>query len=410
MQQLPEAPSLEWLRKQAKRLLAEMKRERPDAKLADVQLAIARDYGFPSWRALKGHVDSLSLSGQLFQLAREGNVIRLAAILDEHPDAIHVREAPYSWTLLHAAAQMGHLGVVNLLLDRGLDVNTKEQGDNTTALHWAAAAGKVGVVQRLLEAGVDPIGAGDDHELTAIGWATCWFGTDTPGHKAVVRLLLVAGARHTIFSAIGADDADAVRRIVSDDPSALRQRMSRNEGGRLPLHHAVIMNRATMVRLLLELGADPNATDDAGADAMAYSARPDGSADIVLALTGGNASTLYSALAVGDYDAADTHIRKGASLDDGVLHLLVKRNDLEGVRWLIARGADPSARWDHFGAVLTPMHLATTVGSMEMLRLLLDAGGDPSIRDTLHDGDVAGWANHHGRQDMLEAIEEHLRG
>jgi ankyrin repeat protein len=410
MQQLPEAPSLEWLRKQAKRMLVELKRERPDAKLADAQLAIARDYGFPSWRALKGHVDSLSFSGQIFQLAREGNVIRLAAILDEHPDAIHAREAPYSWTLLHAAAQMGHLGVVNLLLDRGLDVNTKEQGDNTTALHWAAAAGKVDVVRRLLEAGVDPVGAGDDHELTAIGWATCWFGTDTSAHKEVVRLLLAAGARHTIFSAIGADDASAVRKVIADIPSALAQRMSRNENGRLPLHHAAIMNRPRMVRLLLELGADPTATDDAGADAMAYTARPEGDPDVVLALAGGKPTGIYAALVARDHDSAESHIRKGASLDGGTLHMLVKRNDIDVVRWLVARGASPNALWNHFGAMLTPMHLATMVGNMEMLRLLLDAGGDPSIRDSQHEGDVAGWANHHGRQDMVHAIEAHLRG
>ena len=56
------------------------------------------------------------------------------------------------------------------------------------------------------------------------------------------------------------------------------------------------------------------------------------------------------------------------------------------------------------------MHLATAVGNMEMLMLLLDAGGDPSIKDTMHDGDVPDWANHHGRQDMVQAIEAHRRG
>ena len=407
MAQLPEAPSLEWLRKQAKRRLADLKRERPDAQLADAQLAVAREFGFPSWRALKGHIDSLSLSGQLFQLAREGNVIRLAALLDEHPDAIHSREAPYAWTLLHAAAQMGQLGVVNLLLDRGLDVNTKEQGDNTTALHWAAAAGKVDVVKRLLEAGVDPVGAGDDHELTAIGWATCWFGTDTSAHREIVALLLAAGAGHTIFSAIGANDAAETRRIVASDPGALRHRMSRNESGRLPLHHAVVMNRAEIVALLLELGADPRATDDGGMTAIAYAANPHVTADTIRAFAGSGDDDLFATLALGDVVGAERALKRDpGSLNGGALAFHAKRRDAEAVRWLLAHGADPNARWDHWGANVTALHLAAMNGDEAIVRMLLDAGADPGIRDAVHEGDAAGWAEHHGHRALAEMLRK----
>ena len=48
----------------------ELRQTQPDAKLADAQFALAKDYGFPSWRALKAHVDSLSVDGQLFDAAR----------------------------------------------------------------------------------------------------------------------------------------------------------------------------------------------------------------------------------------------------------------------------------------------------------------------------------------------------
>lgn len=61
---LPDAPNLEWLRKQAKHRLAELRQAAADAKLADAQLDVARQYGFPSWRALKAHVDSLFAEGQ----------------------------------------------------------------------------------------------------------------------------------------------------------------------------------------------------------------------------------------------------------------------------------------------------------------------------------------------------------
>jgi len=50
---LPERPSLEYLRKLAKTRLQELRRAEPEAQLADAFLQIAREYGFPSWRALK---------------------------------------------------------------------------------------------------------------------------------------------------------------------------------------------------------------------------------------------------------------------------------------------------------------------------------------------------------------------
>jgi hypothetical protein len=52
-------PNLEHLRNQAKDLLREWQRDRPDAQLADAQHAIARDYGFASWPKLKAHVESV---------------------------------------------------------------------------------------------------------------------------------------------------------------------------------------------------------------------------------------------------------------------------------------------------------------------------------------------------------------
>ena len=57
---LPPYPNLEHLRKQAKKLLHELKQQNPAAKLADAQYALAREYGFASWPKLKAYVESLS--------------------------------------------------------------------------------------------------------------------------------------------------------------------------------------------------------------------------------------------------------------------------------------------------------------------------------------------------------------
>lgn len=63
---LPPRPSLDWLRKTARQQLRELRRRRPHATLAAVHFSLAREYGFPGWRALKAQVERLqSGAGQL---------------------------------------------------------------------------------------------------------------------------------------------------------------------------------------------------------------------------------------------------------------------------------------------------------------------------------------------------------
>lgn len=77
-QALPANPDLDWLKKAAKKRLAELRAQAPDAKLHQAQLAIARDHGFASWRALKAHIDDIdgAASGRarVFAAARDGDV------------------------------------------------------------------------------------------------------------------------------------------------------------------------------------------------------------------------------------------------------------------------------------------------------------------------------------------------
>jgi hypothetical protein len=63
---LPDHPNLEHLKRQAKDLLAELRRRAPAMHLADAQRALAREYGFASWTKLKTHVGSMrsSLAGR----------------------------------------------------------------------------------------------------------------------------------------------------------------------------------------------------------------------------------------------------------------------------------------------------------------------------------------------------------
>jgi hypothetical protein len=231
------------------------------------------------------------------------------------------------------------------------------------------------------------------------------------------------GARHHIYSAIALGLGGEVRRIVAEDPSALNNRMSRNENNQMPLHYAVQKNRPEMVALLVELGADPLAVDSAGMPAAAYATAPAidrtamekiramTSAELLSAVRGNRKPSvgtmdLVAAIALGDWEMA-TRLSNGSPdlINSGVLHLMTKRNDVPGVRWLLAHGADVNSRWPHWEADVTPLHLAASQGHAEMIRVLLDAGADHRVRDSRHDSDALGWAEFFGQKEIAEILK-----
>lgn len=262
---LPERPDLAWLKKSAKKQLARLRKKDPGAKLHEAQLKIARDYGFPNWRALKAQVDAVSLDGQIIAAAAEGKADELSRLLTEHPAKLTLTGGRWNTPLIHLAAQAGHLDVVKLLLKQGVDVNLRDRLDRAAPLHWAASAGHLDVVKHLAAAGADLDGAGDDHEIGVLGWATCFEHIQTP----IADYLLKKGARPTIFSAVALGRADLIEHLVDGDRRLLHARMSALENRWTPLHLAVLKNQPASVATLLELGADLAARDSRGRSPLA---------------------------------------------------------------------------------------------------------------------------------------------
>jgi len=258
---LPTQPHLDWLKKTAKERLAVLRARDPKARLHQAQLAMAEDYGFTSWRALKSQVDKQSVDGRIVAAVLAGRARELGELLDAHPRKLTLTGGQWKAPLLHLAAERGHLECVSLVLRRGFDVDKRDRTDKATALHWAAAGGHLEVAKRLLAAGADIDGEGDGHELGVIGWATCFRQV----HTAFAEYLVAHGARPTIFASVALGREDLVRALVGRDRSLLGSlKMSRFEHERTPLHLAVLKDRPAMVRLLLELGADPRARDSRG--------------------------------------------------------------------------------------------------------------------------------------------------
>ncbi len=105
--------------------------------------------------------------------------------LDEGSDP-NTGEWSYDGPLLMIAAQLGHLAVVNLLLDRGANIEaTDDLGQRS--LMSAAGHGQTEVVRRLIERGA-AINEVDWSNLSALSHAR------RAGHQGLVELLLRAGA------------------------------------------------------------------------------------------------------------------------------------------------------------------------------------------------------------------------
>jgi ankyrin repeat protein len=275
--ELPKRASLEYLKRRAKERLAELRMRDPQTKLAGAQLEIARELGFASWRALKTEIDAqrAPLVASFFAACKAGDVPALRALLDGEPAL--VAERSDGSTGLHVA--VGHVEAVRLLIARGADPNARDDSDNAYPLH-RAGTGESGleVVRALLDAGGDVHGSGDAHRLEVIGWHTCFQPTFD---RAVLALLLERGARHHIFSAIATGDADAIQKLVEQSASALHRRLARSEQSQTALHYVIAPPDGlvgggfrtgahhALLELLIELGSDLEATDDAGRTPLA---------------------------------------------------------------------------------------------------------------------------------------------
>ena len=65
-------------------------------------------------------------------------------------------------------------------------------------------------------------------------------------------------------------------------------------------------------------------------------------------------------------------------------------------------------RWTRRDADVTPLHLTAFSKDLDTARALLDAGGDPRIRDGKHDSDAIGWAEFFGRAELKRLLEDGL--
>ena len=395
--------------------------------LRDVQYALAREYGFESWIALRNEVEGLAVAPdlsprdaaiqELLRASGQGKLTRVRELLDAHPDIISERALlpgnDGRRTALHYAMGAGKEAVVAELLARGADPNLRDDGDNAMPIHFAAENGQLDVVRMLIEHGADPIGPDDHHELEVIGWATCF----SAFHREVAEYLLAHGARHTIFSAVAMGAADAIRDIVARQPDQLDRRMDRTNHRRRPLHLAIIRQQPASLETLLELGADTEAVDAAGLTPLDQAALSGERAMADSLIRHGAVVGIPAAVALGLDDRLDPLLRENPDVlrPGGRWERLIVRaaesGNARAVETLLKHGASVHVRDSHTVAVdgthgYTALHAAAFNGNADAVRVLLRHGAHPMVREDKYWGTPAGWANYAGHAAVRDLILE----
>jgi hypothetical protein len=176
-----------------------------------------------------------------------------------------VDPADRNTALIHAAFH-GHMEIMNLLINKGADVNWKNPKDeNRTPLMAAAENGKPEITRLLLEKGAD-VNASLTSGSTALQFASM------RGHVEVMKLLLGSGA--DINAADDSGMTALIKAALFDRTEAVRILLDKGvdvnseykKAGLTALSVAAMRCNANTVKLLLERGADISNVDNSNGD------------------------------------------------------------------------------------------------------------------------------------------------
>uniref|UniRef100_A0A8C9IQM7 Ankyrin repeat and death domain containing 1A n=1 Tax=Piliocolobus tephrosceles TaxID=591936 RepID=A0A8C9IQM7_9PRIM len=191
--------------------------------------------------------------------AQKGHVPVLAFIMEDLEDVALDHVDKLGRTAFHRAAEYGQLDALDFLVGSGCDHSVKDKEGNT-ALHLAAGRGHMAVLQRLVDIGLD-LEEQNAEGLTALHAAAG--GT----HPDCVRLLLRAGSTVNALTQKNLSCLHYAALSGSEDVSRVLIHAGgctnvADHQGASPLHLAVRHNFPALVQLLINSHSDLNAMDN----------------------------------------------------------------------------------------------------------------------------------------------------
>ena len=383
---LPDRPSLEQLRKQAKEHLDTLRTADPSATLSAAQHALAREYGFANWPQLVHHVESLQPHRQMLQPAELRSDEQLTWSSGSGTDV---------WSLFQACTA-GDLRTVQALIAKNPAL-ARAHYDYRKPLYFAVRENRVDVVRFLLEHDFNPL--------------DLWFDDDPieiardRGYAAMERMLVdtlesrfnASPAGEPVAAALREHDLRRMRELLDADPGLLSKGDRRSNQ---PIHWATMTRQLEAIDELLRRGANINAR------------RMDGGRPIHLT----NGDYFYrgwrdvSRLWPVTPAKVMAHLKTRGALID--LPTACHTGDIDRARELLRQ--DPTLAntlGEHEGCYLgagAPLYNAAAAGRMDIVQLLLDHGADPNLREDQYapKGRALYSAVYHGHYEIAKLLLE----
>jgi ankyrin repeat protein len=311
-------------------------------------------------------------------------------------------------TDLMKAVKVADMKEVERLLETNANINAQDR-NGTTALMLAAKSGHENIVGKLLARKADPA-IENWHGITALGWAM------QENHQSISGMLRATGVD------VNRGNPVLLKAVWNEPgriPALVNEGMdvdARDGQGRTALMEAVSWNKVETAKMLLALGANVNARDNRGRTPLMHGAAHLESTRLLLK-HGAEVNAVADDKDTALLAAAQTQVFPGPGENAGVVKLLLENGaDLNArnaygrtalmntwffdvTKVLLEQGADPN---DNVGGT-TALILHSLHGKGELVRLLLDSGAKPNVRNS-EQATALMWACINGHNEIAEML------
>ena len=383
---LPDRPSLEQLRKQAKEHLDTRRAADPSASLAAAQHALAREYGFESWPKLVHHVESMQPERRMLQPAPLKSEQKLMWSAGRGTDV---------WALMQACTS-GDLDAVRTLIAKDPSL-ARAHYDYRKPLYFAVRENRLAVVRFLLEHDRNPLDLWVDDDPLEIARDRGYPEMEQLLTETLETRFNASSKGEPVAAALRGHDLARMRELLDTQPALVDKGDQRSNQ---PIHWATMTRQLDAIDELLRRGADINARRMDGAQPIHltngdYFYR--GWRDVLRSWPTSPARVM-------------AHLKaRGAFID---LPTACHTGDIDRVRELLRQDASLANKLGgHEGYYLgagAPLSNAAAVGRMDIVQLLLDHGADPNLAEEQYapKGKALYSAVYHGHYEIAKLLLE----